>query len=123
MENWQEHFLAIMHACIPRKPLFGKDLPPWLSKPILQLIRKRNRYYRHAKQTNQSSDHAKYRQLRNTIITMIRFAKEQYYDSLDISDQKKFWKAYKLMNREVSTIPTLSDDSTEAYSDKQKLMF
>ena len=51
---------------------------------------------------------------------MIRFAKIHYYETLDISDQKKFWKAYKLINKEVSSIPTLSDDSTEACSDKQK---
>ena len=40
VENWQNHFLAIMNLCIPRKPLFKKTRPLWLSRYILKLIRK-----------------------------------------------------------------------------------
>ena len=61
-----------------------------------------------------------YRQLRNKIVSMIRLAKKHYYGSIDISDQKKFWKAYGVVNKKVCSIPTLSYGSSEAHSDKQK---
>ena len=120
VENWQNHFLAIMNLCIPRKPLFKKTRPPWLSRYILKLIRKRNHCFCRAKRTNQSSDQVRYRQLRNKIVSMIRLAKKHYYGSIDISDQKKFWKAYGVVNKKVCSIPTLSYGSSEAHSDKQK---
>ena len=59
VKKWQDHFLAIMYRCIPRRALCRNNRPPWLSRQLLQhniIIRRRNKYFHRAKQTNQSSD-------------------------------------------------------------------
>ena len=47
--NWSNAFLNIMEKCIPKATLPGRKNRPWLSKKILQAMRRRNMYYKRAK--------------------------------------------------------------------------
>ena len=91
---WQETFMAIMHKCVPTKTLGKRRNPPWLTGSIVRHIRKRNLLFQKAKRGNRASDHAKYRQMRNKIITLIRSAKRQYFAMLNVSNTRQFWKAH-----------------------------
>ena len=47
--NWSNAFLNIMEKCIPKTTLPRRKNRPWLSKKILQAMRRRNMYYKRAK--------------------------------------------------------------------------
>ena len=47
--NWRNSFLKIMQSCIPRSSLPKRKSLPWLSKHIIQLMRKRNMYFKKSK--------------------------------------------------------------------------
>ena len=68
-------FLQIMEECIPHATLPNTINPPWFSKRILQLIKKRNYYYMLAKGNKESYHCARYRRLRSTIVIAQRQAK------------------------------------------------
>jgi len=48
-ENWQKRFLEVMQECIPQKTLPPRHNLPWLSKSLVQLMRKRNQLFSQAK--------------------------------------------------------------------------
>ena len=43
--NWSQRFMEIMESCIPHARLPRRKNLPWLSKQIIQLIKKRNSLY------------------------------------------------------------------------------
>ena len=49
--RWKQSFLGIFEECIPRATLPDSINPPWLSKRILQMIKKQNYFYRLANTT------------------------------------------------------------------------
>ena len=53
--RWKEAFLNIMHICIPKSVLPDRMSVPWITKGIVQAIRKRNYYYKKAKRNCNSS--------------------------------------------------------------------
>ena len=54
-ENWSDHFLAIMEQCIPQRYLRKRPNLPWLTKHIIQLIRRRNILFKRAKKTRKAT--------------------------------------------------------------------
>ena len=72
--NWCEKFLSIMEECIPRRTLPQRRNLPWLSKTIVQSMRKRNYLYRKAKK---SGNFCKYKKARNKTTAMLRASKKR----------------------------------------------
>ena len=60
--NWKSAFLEIMEECIPKATLPPKRNRPWLTKNLIQAIRRRNILHRRAKVTG---NYSKYRSYRN----------------------------------------------------------
>ena len=58
-------FLEIMEQCVPKAVLPQRRNLPWLTKEILQLIKKRNYYFKKAHSNGNSSDLLKFKQLQN----------------------------------------------------------
>ena len=54
-EQWSDRFLSIMEECIPCQYLQKKWNLPWLTKNIMQLIRKRKSLFRKAKRSSGKS--------------------------------------------------------------------
>ena len=67
--NWQNSFLEIMHTCIPRSSLSKRKNLPWLSKQIIQLMRKRNMYF--TKSKTSPSYASRYKELHNMVISKL----------------------------------------------------
>ena len=61
-----------------------------------------------------------YRKLRNKVVSVLRSSKRTYFTCLNTSDKKLFWKAFKVVNKKESLIPSLVHDNIEANSDKEK---
>jgi len=72
---------------------------PWLSKSLVQLMRKRNLLFSRAKRTNRKSDFERYRQTRNRVVSQLREAKSRFLKTINPHSAKNVWKAVKHLNK------------------------
>ena len=103
--RWKQNFFGIMEECIPRATLLDSINHPWLSKRILQMIKKWNYYYRLAKHSRESCHHAKYRHLHSAIVSALREAKAGFFSGLHPKCSKIFWKSVRAIRSKVTSIP------------------
>ena len=104
--------MQVMEACIPQSVLKARKNLPWLTKPVVQAMRKHNSYFRAAKRSNDNLLWNKYKSIRNKVVELLRRGKRQYFYNLQTSTTKEFWKVIKVINKQESTIPTLWDNNT-----------
>ena len=111
--TWCERFISIMEKCIPRKTLPQRKNLPWLSKKIVQSMRKRNNLYRKART---SGNFSKYKKARNRTTALLRDSRRRYFEKLNPKKPKEFWRAIKYLKKKQSTIPTLTNMAGETAS-------
>ena len=99
--NFTERFLTIMEECIPHRNL------PWLTKNIIQLIRRRNLFFKKTKKSMSEVYIQKYKRLKNKIVSLLRNKKKEYFNTLTTAGNKDFRKTIKLLNKNRGTIPAL----------------
>ena len=116
-ENWLHQFMSIMNQFIPNCTLLSKRNLPWLTKPLINSIKKRNLLFKRAKK---SASFRNYKIARNKTLADIRSAKLAYSRKLNPKDPKKFWKAVKFLNKKQKSIPTLTLGDTTASTDREK---
>jgi hypothetical protein len=75
-----------MEECIPKATLPRKRNQPWLTKGLIQAIRRRNILHKRAKVTG---NYSKYR---NKVVNYMRQAKKAYFRKLNPKSPKQFWK-------------------------------
>ena len=83
-------FLDIMDTCIPKSTLPDRRSVPWMTKEIVQAIRRRNYFYRKAKHSNSGNYCSKYKNLRSRVITMLRQSKHNFFKNLNPNSKKAF---------------------------------
>ena len=66
--NWREVFLSIMDLCIPHATLPTRKLLLWLTKTLVNAMKKKNYYFRKSKRSGDLHAFAKYKTLRNYIV-------------------------------------------------------
>ncbi len=107
-ENWRVEFLRIMNECVPKAKLPNMSISPnWLSKDLIHSIRKRNYHYRLARRTGRPEHEATYKKLCNKVVSNLRSNKFECVNKLK-PNSKDFWKAIKVVQKQKSSIPTLS---------------
>ena len=72
------------------------------------------------KYTKRSRNYTKYRKLRNQVTAKMRKAKLQFFQSLDPTKPKQFWKAIKALSKGASVIPPLTHKGVTADSPLSK---
>ena len=118
--NWHRRFLEIMSECIPQRTLPKRHNLPWLNNNISRCIRRRNIAFRAWRRSPNPSTTNRYKHLRNLVVSMIRKSRATYFKTLNPSNKKQFWKAIKLLTKQKSTIPTLSQNGVSASTDLTK---
>ena len=108
-----------MDYCIPKAVLPQRHNLPWLSKEIIQLIKKRDHHFKKA-QHGSAADRAKFRELRNQVVAKLRSGKRSFFADLESSNVNQFWKKIRLLNRKESSIPTLSTGDITASTNPEK---
>ena len=106
-----------MHECIPSGTIPSRRNRAWLTKILIQAIRRRNAPFKRVKTTG---DYTAYKHYRNKVVSYLRSAKFAYFKNLNPMKTKEFWKICKLLNKTASSIPTLTTPGTTAHSDLQK---
>ena len=118
--NWHKKFMEIMIACIPRKSLRRRRNLPWLTKNIIQHIRKRNAAFQAANKSAKTEKYSKFRKLCNEVVSMLRNAKSSYFKKINPHNKKQFWKSIKYFSKQQSGIPALHHHDKIAESDYEK---
>ena len=106
--QWKSTFLKIMEMCFPKTMLPRRKNKPWLTKRIIQAMRRRSMYYKQAKA---SLDFSKYKHQRNKVNSMLRDAKRNFFRRINPHHPKEFWKACKMLIGASTSIPTLQTSS------------
>ena len=129
-QNMTEIVISLSKACIPNKSIrIRPSDPPWLITNTRKHIRRRKRAYKKAKLTNSAHNWNTFKNLRNTVINMIRSSKKAFMDNLankpmsDTLSAKDCWTTLKFFISPTTnySIPTLeqggiiySDDTGKA---------
>ena len=92
---------------------------PWLTKNISRHIRMHNAAFQTAMKSAKPAQFFKYKKLRNKVVKMVKSAKSSYFKNLNPRNKKCFWKAIKYLNKQQSTIPTLTYQDTTAKCDSE----
>ena len=118
--NWHRKFMDIISMCIPQQTVKSRRNVPWLTKNIIHHMRKRNAAFHATKRSNKPEVAAKYNRLRNTVVKMLREAKNSHLNRLNVGSKKQFWKAVKVLSKQQSTIPTLHYQEATAETNYEK---
>ena len=114
-EGFKQAILQAMDLYIPTKTISSKkQSPPWIDRPIKLAIKKRNRLFKRAQQTQNSADRAAYADQRSKVQAMIRHSYWRHMENKIIGDsgeptaniQKNFWSYIKATKKDrVGTAP------------------
>ena len=96
-------------SCIPKSYLPKRHNLPWLTKFLIQLIKKKNHLFRKARSTKDPSVEKQYSSTRNKVVAKLRKAKQDYFQHLNPANCKEFWKTVKYINKGQNSIPVLTD--------------
>ena len=81
--NITEKLLEISKLCIPNKIIrIRPSEPTWMNSSIKKFIRKRKRAFRKAKRSQSPAHWAKFKQIKNDVVTEIRLSKKSLLDNL-----------------------------------------
>ena len=107
LTNWETKFMEIIEMCIPKKSLPRRINHPWMTKNLMRAIRKRNGFFRRARQNGSQSLFDRYKQQRNRVVKEMQKAKGHFFKNFNPSSSKQFWKTVKIMNENNVSIPAL----------------
>ena len=110
-----------MEQCIPKKvlPPRRRNLP-WLSKSLVQSMRRRNCLFKKAKRTNDPIYKSQYKSARNRVTSQLRQAKQKHFQNLNPSYAKQFWKTIKVLNKQNVHGGSLTHNGLPCPSDTEK---
>jgi len=77
--NWETKFMEIIEMCFPKKSLPRRRNLPWMTKNLMRAIRKRNGFFRCARQNGSQSVFDRYKQQRNRIVKEMQKAKGHFF--------------------------------------------
>lgn len=124
---WEEMESVILETankhCPVREYTHKRELPPWLTQDLLDLIHVRDRQYKKAKKTNDNDDWAEARRMRNLCNKGVKNAKNLYIKRELVqhqNDPRKFWqvieKAWNPNTEKNNHINLIKKDTNEYIS-------
>lgn len=118
VEYFNSSFLNLVQECIPSKEITVRsDDKPWYDTEIRKFSRIRDRLKSNAIKTSRATDWRKYKDARNKVNNLKKYAKERFYNNLELSlaetfstNKRDFWKLTRYFiknNTSSATIPPL----------------
>lgn len=108
---WTTHLRLIIFKTRGRKTL------PWITKPVLRMLRRRDSAHRKAKRLGTAEAWSAFRVQRNKAVSALRLSRSEYYSSLSekVSSLKELWSAYRSISGDFRRVPpSISRGSVEA---------
>ena len=101
------------HAFL-RSLLNQKDEYPGSLTPSYKQ-RRRKAAFQKVKLSGDPQDLAKYKQLRNRVLNLLRECRQAFFSNLDSANAKDFWKAVnKMLGTKSTTFPSISNGTAQA---------
>ena len=91
-----------------------------MTKNLMRAIRKRNGFFRRARQNGSQSLFDRYKQQRNRVVKEMQKAKGHFFKNFNPSSSKQFWKTVKIMNKNNVSILALVRNGTTVTKDFDK---
>ena len=115
---------TLMHNTIPHGNTKGKTNPPWISRELIRMQRRRNKSHTKAKQTGLNKHWKQFRELRRQTTKALATSYESYVNN-QIGDSLKtnlnrLWSFIKANKRENIGIPTLRVNDKPITNDRDK---
>ena len=125
---WHTDELEVIQVCFPgcngavytKVCAPARNNLPWLTKEIVQLIRKRNHHFRKAKHCGHRDDYLKFSQVRNRVVAELRIGKRRLFANLHPHNQREFWKMVKSLTPKENSKPTLSSGNIVASTNPEE---
>ena len=122
MDMWdfiKTNFEKIIEDNVPSKSTSTKAHQPWINTATKRLIRKKNRWFKYAKEVNSGKVWKKYRQIKNECQRTCRQTHDQYLNDIFSQDSsnKKLWSYIKSKNQENTGISDLRNKHNILTSD------
>jgi hypothetical protein len=132
-DKFMNTYFSLVKSCIPNKfvTIRPKD-KPWYNSEIRRTTRSRDRHKRTAILTGKASDWSKYKNLRNKVNNMKKYAKEMFFNSIEFtmsdfssSNPKQYWKLIKSLVKDNSSNceqipPLINSDRSVSITDFEK---
>ncbi len=100
--------MEIMYLCIPRKALPSRKNLPWISHSLITTMKRRNHLYKRYKASGSQIALKNYKYTSNKITSELRKAKHEFFDKMNNANSKSFWKLYKTITKQKTSIPCLN---------------
>ena len=107
----KKEILTIIDKNVPTKMTSSKTHQPWINTETKQLIRKKNRWLKKAKNSNLGKDWDTYKKIKSSTQKTCRQTHEKYLNSIFTEDKsnKKLWSYIKSRKQQNVGIPDLKD--------------
>ena len=118
----KKEFTFIIDDNVPTKETSTKVHQPWITTETKQLIRKKNRWFKKAKETNSPRVWKIYRQVKAETQKTIRKTHDRYLNDIftDDTSNKKLWSYIKSRKQDNVGIPDLKDHNNILTNDPVK---
>jgi len=121
-QAWLDLFFAAVDQCIPKRRHNNKFNPPWISKELLKLCRKKKLLFRKAKRVNTDLLWMRYRTLNNSVKKACNAAKRNYINDLAVelatnNNPEPFWSFVKSMRKGSNNLVSLNVDGVTLSND------
>lgn len=120
---FKSSFLTSVNKYIPTKKLPTNQRPPWMTKTISNLIKRKAKSHSAWKASNSPTDHQTYHNLRKITKRAIRKAQSSHLNEVVNkleSNPKPFWQFIKSKRKDSGSIPTLRTADSVADTSKDK---
>jgi len=116
-DYWKMTILGAINNNIRKITIKHNDTPPWMTKPLLQLIRRKNIALKRAKSLDSPDTWQKFKRVRNRVKNMIGYKQRSYLFTLCNTlreNPKAFWTLLKSQSKSNSTPTKMFFNGKEA---------
>ena len=123
---WVDLVNAAVDQCVPKKSKKKNRLAPWISNDIIRLARKKKRFYKKAKASDNADLWSKYKKVNNMIKKKCNTARWEYLKDLgsnmhDNKECKLFWNYVNPKRKGSNDLTVIKMDNGSTLTDEREI--
>ena len=123
---WVDLVNAAVDQCVPKKSKKKNRFAPWISNDIIKLARKKKRFYKEAKASDNVDLWSKYKKVNNMLKTKCNTARWEYLKDLasnmhDNKECKLFWNYVNSKRKGSNDLTVIKMDNGSTLTDEREI--
>ena len=123
---WVDLFNAAVDQCVPKKSKKKNRCAPWISNDIIKLARKKKRFYKKAKASDNADLWSKYKNVNNMLKKKCNTARWEYLKDLasnmhDNKECKLFWNYVNSKRKGSNDLTVIKMDNGSTLTDEREI--